>query len=182
MRKYQNDSLPGIPEQIPVLSIPDIKMSNTVDFFEWKKTLKPVVNETPLTFESLGQGQGYVLYAKHFRQPVKGKLQINGLRDYALVYVNGRKVGELNRVLKIYSLDITIPVNGDLEILVENMGRINYGAEIPDNQKGIILPVMINNDEINGNWEMYKIPMEFVPSLKNIHVTEITGRPAFYSG
>lgn len=182
MKKYVNYPIPEIPDQIPVITIPDIHLSKTVDFFEWKKTLNPVVNDTPLTFESLGQGQGYVLYSKRFNQPIQGKLQINGLRDYALVYVNGKKVGELNRIFKSYSLDVNIPFNGILEILVENMGRINYGAQIPNNKKGIISPVLINDIEITGNWEMYKIPMTSVPSMEKLSSAEKAGRPAFYSG
>jgi beta-galactosidase len=182
MKKYVNYPLPEIPEPIPVITIPDIPLFKAVDFFEWKKTIKPVINDTPLSFESLGQGQGYVLYSKRFNQPVQGKLLINGLRDYALVYVNGKKVGELNRVFKVYSLDITIPFNGTLELLVENMGRINYGAEISNNKKGIISPVMINDFEITGNWEMYKMPMESVPLLAKFSNAEKVGRPTFYSG
>jgi len=78
-----------------------------------------------------------------------------------LVYVNGEKVGELNRYYKNYSCDIDIPSNGTLDILVENMGRINYGAEIIHNLKGIISPVKIDGNEIkaigkcfNFRWRM----------------------------
>ena len=60
-----------------------------------KEKMKPVVSDTPQTFEILNQGYGYVLYSKNFTQPIKGKLEIKGLRDYAIVYVNGEKAGEL---------------------------------------------------------------------------------------
>ncbi len=39
---------------------------------------------------------------------------------------------------------LILPLNATLDILVENMGRINYGAEIIHNLKGIISPVMID--------------------------------------
>ncbi|MBQ51056.1 MAG: beta-galactosidase, partial [Leeuwenhoekiella sp.] len=74
-----------------------------------------------------------------------------------------------------------IPFNGSLEILVENMGRINYGAEIVNNFKGIIAPVSINDYEITGGWEMYKAPFAEVPEV--INSTEVkTGRPVVCSG
>jgi len=31
----------------------------------------------------LGQANGYVIYSRHFTQPIEGKLKIPGLRDYA---------------------------------------------------------------------------------------------------
>ena len=34
---------------------------------------------------------------------------VKGIADYALVYVNGEKVGELNRVFDKDSLEINIP-------------------------------------------------------------------------
>lgn len=181
MKKYVTYSVPEVPEKIPVIKLPDIALTETTDFFEWKKKIKPVIGDTPLTFEALGQGHGYVLYSKRFTQPVQGKLKVEGLRDYALVYVNGKKVGELNRVFNTYELDVTIPFNGRLDLLVENMGRINYGAAIADNKKGIISPVSINDFEITGGWEMYKIPMDQQPGLAKAAAKNIEGNPAFYT-
>lgn len=63
-------------------------------------------------------------------------------------------------------MDIEIPFNGNLEILVENMGRINYGSEIVHNNKGIISPVKIDDNFIEGEWEMTKLPMSEVPEFE----------------
>ncbi|MDJ1506027.1 beta-galactosidase [Xanthocytophaga agilis] len=182
MKKYVKYPVPAIPAQISVITIPDIPLSRTVDLADLKKDIKPVSNDSPLTFEALNQGYGYVLYSKRFTQPLSGTLHLNGLRDYALVYVNGKKVGELNRVDKKYDLPVTIPFNGTLEILVENMGRINYGAEIPNNTKGIISPVLINDFEITGNWQMYSLPLISVPDLQRYPPKNTTGKPTFYTG
>jgi beta-galactosidase len=182
LNKYVNYPFPEIPEKIPLITIPEIPFSKAVNFFDWRKNIKPVKGDKPLTFEELGQGHGFVLYSRHFNQPVQGKLQIIGLRDYALVYVNGEKAGELNRYYKNYSLYINIPLNGTLDILVENMGRINYDAEIPNNTKGIISPVILNNKEITGDWDMYKIPLETIPDLENLTDSNKPGLPIFYSG
>ena len=181
MKKYCNNSLPEIPDKIAVIKIRDVTFQKTVNFFDWLETIEPVVNNSPLTFERLGQGYGYVLYRKSFNQSQKGILQISGLRDYALVYINGVKTGELNRYNGTNSMEINIPANGVLDIFVENMGRINYGAEIPYNTKGIISPVLISGNEITGNWEMYKIPMETLPDLKNFADKNVIGLPVFYT-
>ena len=125
---------------------------------------EPVASPTPLTFEQLNQGYGYVLYSTHFNQPLKGRLEIPGLRDYATIYVDGERVGELNRCFNQYAMEIDIPFNATLDILVENMGRINYGEEIVRNTKGIISSVKINGSEIS-DWKMYKLPMDRMPAL-----------------
>lgn len=181
MKKYAKYPIPEIPEKLPVIVLPDIMLTKSVNFFEWKNAITPIANDKPLTFEDLDQGQGYVLYSRNFTQPIQGKLSIAGLRDYALVYVNGKKKGELNRQENKYELEIDVPFNGRLDILVENMGRINYGAEIVHNTKGIISPVLINDFEITGGWKMYKLPFDQMPELTATPATGKINVPALYS-
>lgn len=167
MQQYRATPLPEVPAAMPVIEISNIPLSQSIDALNWIKKSTPVKAEQPLTFEELGQASGYVLYKTRFTQPINGTLKIPGLRDFATIYVNGKKKGELNRVFNQYEMEISIPFNGTLEILVENMGRINYGAEIVHNRKGIISPVMINDYEISGNWEMYKAPFDVMPAVSN---------------
>ncbi|MDX6182644.1 beta-galactosidase [Flavobacterium sp. Fl-77] len=178
MQQFSKTKLAPIPEKIPFVKYPNQAVKASMDILSWIKKEKAVVSDQPLTFEKLGQGNGYVLYRKRFTQPIIGTLKIDGLRDFAVVYVNGVNVGELNRVFNKYELAVSIPFNGILEILVENMGRINYGAEIVHNTKGIISPIFINDYEISGGWEMYKMPMNEVPIIKNEMVK--LGRPVVY--
>ena len=180
MKQYVKYPVPEIPEKIPVITLPAISLNKSFDVFDLKKTLQPVIADTPLSFEALNQGYGYVLYSKRFTQPVQGTLQITGLRDYAVVYVDGKKVTVLNRVNKQYTATVDIPLNGTLDILVENMGRINYGGEIVHNTKGIISPVLINGHEITGGWNMYRLPFNQPPAVTSGHQQD--GRAAVYSG
>lgn len=191
IKKYVNYSLPKVPAAIPVIEIPSIKLDKiaTLDGLN----SKVVENNKPMTFEQLNQGYGYVLYKKHFNQPISGTLKINGLRDYAIIYANDEKVGELNRYFNQDSIDVDIPFNSTLEILVENMGRINYGSEIVHNTKGIISPVVINGMEIEGDWQMYQIPMDETPDFSKMQQSSVysntesaakrlLGAPALYKG
>ena len=182
MKKYVDYEIPAIPEQIPVIEIPTINLTKSVNLFDMVSGMTPAENDTVMSFEDLNQGHGYVLYRRHFNQPIKGELKITGIRDYALVYVNGKKVGELNRVFEKDSMQIDIPFNSTLDILVENMGRINYGAKIIYNSKGLITPVKINGIEMTGNWEMYKLPMSEVPELKDLQPSYTAGQPVIYEG
>jgi len=178
----KNSETPNIPDQIPVITIPNISLTKAIDLEDLKSKIDPVIEDNPQTFEQLNQGHGYVWYSKKFTQPISGKLELNGLRDYAIVYLNGKKVAELNRYYKNYSCQIEVPFNATLDIVVENMGRINYGSQINSNNKGIITPVIINGETITGNWEMYKLPMNTEPDLAIYKNSAKANRPTLYQG
>lgn len=193
IKKYVSYPVPEAPAAYPLIEIPAIQLTKVADVLGLASEMDKVESTTPLTFEQLNQGYGYVLYSRHFNQPTSGKLEIPGLRDYATIYVDGEKVGELNRYYKNYSMDIEIPFNATLEILVENMGRINYGPEIVNNTKGIISPVTINGTEITDNWEMVKLPMSEVPDFAKLkqayvfdntptHTDALKNKPVLYQG
>ncbi|RED23441.1 beta-galactosidase [Flavobacterium cutihirudinis] len=173
---------PEVPAKINVIAIPEIKLTKAVSLESVKNKIKPVNNEKPLTFEELNQGHGYVWYSKKFKQPISGKLELNGLRDYAIVYVNGQKVAELNSYYKNYECTIDVPFNATLDIIVENMGRINYGAKIVNSTKGIISPVIINGETITDDWNMYPLPMDKMPKLADAKSNAKAGQPALYQG
>lgn len=182
MKKELKREIPAIPKQIPLIDIKSINLKKSVNLFDFVAKMKPITNDTLMSFEDLNQGHGYVLYRRHFNQPIQGKLKVKGIRDYAILYVNGKKVGELNRVFKKDSVMIDIPFNSTLDILVENMGRINYGSEITDNLKGLITPVIINGNEILGDWEMFKLPMNEMPRLESFNNSNVSGLPVIYEG
>lgn len=189
--KYVDYELPEVPEANPIIEIKNIKLSKFMNVLDLAKKQEPIFSDRPQTFEKLNQGHGYVLYSKHFNQPISGKLQIPGLRDYAVIYINGKQVGVLNRNTKTYSMDIDIPFNATLDILVENMGRINYGSKITDNNKGIISGVSIDDFELVCDWEMYKLPMDQEPSFAdnsdisndiNKSKISVNAQPIIYEG
>ncbi len=181
-KQYVTYKIPEVPAPFPVINIPSIKLNKAVDIFDFREKINPIESDTPQTFESLGQGSGYVIYSKNFDTREEGTLTISGLRDLAIVYVNGKKIAELNRYYKNYSCKINIPANGTLDILVENMGRINYGAEIIHNLKGIISPVTIDAQEIKGEWKIYKLPMDEEPIIKSFGNVYHKDHPVIYSG
>lgn len=161
-------NVPEAPAHIPVIEIPSIKLDKVADVLGWAGRMNPVSGNQPLTFEQMNQGYGYVLYTRRFNQPISGTLSIPGLRDYAVIYIDSEKVGELNRNTQTYDMEINVPFNATLQILVENMGRINYGSEIVHNTKGIISPITIAGQEISGNWEMFQLPMSEVPDFSKL--------------
>ena len=189
--RYVDYKLPEVPAALPVIEIPEIKLASVAPVLELADNVQGTVSAEPLTFEQMGQGNGYMLYTKHFTQPISGTLSVPGLRDYAVVYVNGEKVGVLNRNTKTYEMEIDVPFNSTLQILVENMGRINYGSEITRNGKGIIQPVTIAGRAISGQWIMNPLPMSVAPAagkdglgkgVPAADASKLKGMPVVYEG
>ena len=182
MKQYVKYPVPEVPAQNPVIAIPSIKLTNTVNLFDIIESEEPVENDTLMTFEDMNQGYGYMLYRRHFNQPISGMMKVPGIADYGIVYVNGEKVGELNRLTGQDSIEVNIPFNATLDILVENFGRINYGARINDNLKGITKPITISDNEITGNWQMYGLPMDKMPVMPKVRSPYAQGMPTLYFG
>lgn len=189
LAKYSKEKLPEVPKPIDVIEIKNITLTSVYNVFDYAETQEKVSGDQPKTFEQLNQGHGYVLYRRHFNQPISGTLDLNGLRDYATVYIDGEKIGELNRYYKNYTMQIDIPFNSTLEILVENWGRINYGSQINENTKGIISPLKINGNDISGDWEMIKLPFNdnFASSMKSkavssASINQLKNVPTIYKG
>lgn len=182
IKKYVKYDVPSVPERLPVISVPSIKLANTVGLFDMLESAEPVESDTLLTFEDMNQGYGYMLYRRHFNQPISGMMRVPGIADFATVYVNGEKVGELNRMTGKDSMQIKVPFNATLDILVENMGRINFGTRINANRKGIIQPITINGHKITGDWQTYGVPMDVMPVMPKMRSPYVKGQPTLYFG
>ena len=73
-----------------------------------------------------------------------------------------------------------IPKEGaTLDVLVENMGRINYGPEMPD-RKGITKGIRFDYQYLY-NWDIYTIELDNIDDIDFKQGIEEEG-PAFYSG
>ncbi|MGZ3937630.1 MAG: beta-galactosidase, partial [Flavisolibacter sp.] len=155
--------LPEVPAPKPSISVPAIKFTSTTCLFDILPSARS--NVSPLTFEDLQQDYGFVLYRTTFKGGSKGLLKIKDLRDYGIVFVNGARVGILDRRLKQDSLAIQLPKGKvTLDILVENLGRINYGPYLLQNKKGIDGSVYFDSKELQG-WQMFSLPCNNVDAF-----------------
>jgi beta-galactosidase len=156
-------TLPPVPAAKPVIAIPNISLTQSIAL---KAMLpKAVSNASPLTFEDLNQDYGFVWYRTTMQGGKAGLLKIKDVRDYAIVMVNGKHAGTLDRRLNQDSLQLTLPAGQvTLDILVENMGRINFGKYLLQNKKGITEKVLFAGEEVK-NWQMYGLPFSTVKGL-----------------
>jgi beta-galactosidase len=156
--------LPEIPNAKPSIATSQVVFTNQTDVFNLLPAA--VSNLTPLSFEDLNQAYGYVLYRTTVNGGSKQLLKIKDLRDYGIVFINGKRAGILDRRLYQDSLLVDLPKGKvRLDILVENLGRINYGPYLLKNKKGITEKVLLNGKEIKG-WQMFKLPFNNINVLK----------------
>ncbi len=165
--------IPEVPERLPVISVPQFRLSESYNLTS--SLPKPVKSATILSMEDVNQGYGYILYRTKIAKPVKALLKISELRDFGIIMINGNTVGILDRRLGQDSLEIEVKKpNSTLDILVENMGRINYGRKLTDNRKGITSKVMLGKTELT-NWEIFSLPMNKVPVFPKAENKKLTG-------
>jgi beta-galactosidase len=72
--------------------------------------------------------------------------------------------------------------NSRLDILVEPMGRINFGPEMAD-KKGLIAPVKLGGQILTG-WEIFNLPLDdkMLAGLKYSNSPLASNTPAFWRG
>ncbi len=154
--------LPEVPPTTPIITIPAMELTWVAGLFN--ELPKPIHSPNVLSMEDVDQAYGYILYRTHVKGPQHGKLLLDQLRDYAWIYINGRKVAELDRRDGQSRTQIDVP-KGDavLDILVENGGRINYGGELVNNRKGITERVSLAGIDLK-DWEIFPLPLASVSS------------------
>jgi len=156
--------LPDVPAAKPVITIPAVKLTQSVSLLNTLPAVKE--NLSPLTFEDLHQDYGFVLYRTVLNESKSGQLKLKELRDYAVIMINGKKVGTLDRRLNKDSLYLKLPAGKvTLDILVENLGRINFGKYLLQNKKGITQQVILNGTELQ-HWKMYSLPFHDLSTVK----------------
>ncbi|WP_018352259.1 glycoside hydrolase family 35 protein [Longispora albida] len=121
----------GLPEALPdVEPLPPVLEPRAVTLGEavsWRAALGPAVSSpVPLSFEDLGVVHGLVCYRAELPGPRQGyPLTVDGLADRAHVFVNEKYEVTFERD-GLNSID-DVPGPAVVELLVESLGRVNYG-------------------------------------------------------
>ena len=143
-------SLPAVPKApMPIITVPKFELK------EFQPLLMGGAGEGEsriMTFEEVDMGWGMMMYSTALPEiPVKSLLTAE-VHDFAQVFIDGKYIGKIDRVKNEKSL-LLPPVrkSAQIDILVEGMGRINFGRAIKD-YKGIVgqvtLSAEIDNNEV----------------------------------
>lgn len=179
--------------------IDKIKLEKSADLLENVTNISHKICKAgfPHTFEDMGQAYGFMLYSTwvNYTDDKVRSITIDGLRDRALIYADGKYIGGYMRDRKNEPVKFTVPKEGiKIDILVENMGRVNYGNRLPDEYKGISGFVKLDVFEEDGSlnpwdysrksgWTNVSLPIKS-EDLEKIDWSKTAKdqRPAFFSG
>jgi len=171
-----HQSPPSIPADPPAQAFPVSPRMETASL--WSNLPQPIESEPLLTMEDLDQSYGYVLYRTALGKGDGGELVLDGLHDYAKVYIDQKLLGVLDR--RLGTSRLTLPVvdrPATLDILVENSGRLNYTKGIRAERKGLTGSVTLGAKEVK-HWRIYSLPMSDLSKLQ-FHAQPCEG-PCFY--
>ena len=177
MEKYSDKKLPNVPKApMPIITVPKFELKTFSELLiaigkEEKGTLK--------TFEDMDMGWGMILYTTTLPEiPVQSVLTAE-IHDFGQVFINGDYIGKIDRVKNEKSITLPPVKKGQkLNILVEGMGRINFGRAIKD-YKGIIgdvtLTADVDNNEVTWKpqlWWHLAIDDSYETAVKTIKMVE----------
>ena len=164
LAEYSDKKLPSIPKAYPVISIPKVEFTEVAPLFD--NLPEPKTSMDIQTMEAFDQGWGSILYRTQAPAvPTQSILTVTDGHDYVQVFINGKLIGSMDRRNHEKTLLLPAMKAGDqLDILVEAMGRINFGRAIKD-FKGITEKVelsyaMENGSQVNinlKNWHVYNL-------------------------
>ena len=154
MAKYNDGKkLPAVPKApMPIITIPKFELKTFAELLlapgkEDRGALK--------TFEEMDMGWGMMLYSTTLPDIPTQSVLTAEMHDFAQVFINGEYIGKVDRVKNEKSLTLPPVKKGQkLLILVEGMGRINFGRAIKD-FKGIVGDVTISA-EVDNNEVTWK--------------------------
>ncbi len=153
------EKLPDIPEEIPSMSVPEIKLQRWTTLWDSVRS-KSKYEKEPVFFESLGQNQGMMIYRTEIAAGGKRQLTFANLHDYGQVFIDGKFIGTLDRRLGQRQIDLPeCTKEAVLEILVEAMGHINFTGAMESDRKGIYGEVKLGSEALR-NWVMYPLRLD----------------------
>lgn len=169
MEKYSDKRLPSVPKPAAeLISIPRFSLNEYAPLVFGTDSM--CVARSPLTFEELDMGWGTVIYSTSLPEiNTPSTLAMKDAHDYAMVYVDGRYIGRTDRVRNETTVSLPPVSRGSrLDIVVEGMGRINFGRAIKD-FKGLTgeVTLMANVDGDDVTWKLNDWTMRTLPDSYN---------------
>ena len=189
VQKMMETYYPEYPQMKPLtkesFELRDIALSEKVSLFETLADLaQPVESLYPVKMEDLGQSYGYLLYRTEASWDAdEEKIRVIDGRDRMQLFVDG-KLTETQYQAEI-GQDIFVAgekkATHRIDILMENMGRVNYGHKfLADTQRKGIRTGVCKDLHFLLNWQQYPLSFE---NTENIDFSKgwQPEQPAFYA-
>ena len=147
MQKYSDQKLPAVPKPVaPIITVPKFELT---EFAPLLQADGKEASGAIRTFEEMDMGWGTMIYTTKLPEIKAKSILTADFHDFAQVFINGKYIGKIDRVKNEKSLTLP-PVSKDAKftIIVEGMGRINFGRAIKD-FKGIVSDLTITSEYDN---------------------------------
>lgn len=194
MTKYNDGKkMPAIPNApMRIVTVPKFQLS---EFAPITLGVDSVAKSGVKTFEEMDMGWGSMLYRCVLPEiPSASTLSAN-IHDFGQVFLNGKYIGKVDRVKNEKTVTLPAVKKGDeLMILVEGMGRINFGRAIKD-FKGIVGDVTITTEDGDNEytikpktWTNSTIPDDYQTAVNALNLakkgksTVAVGKAGYYRG
>ena len=178
MEKYNDGKkMPAVPKApMSIITVPKFELTEFAPFIA--AVTKPV-NGTPKTFEEMDMGWGTMMYSTRLPEITSQSVLTGEFHDFAQVFIDKKYIGKIDRVKNEKSLTIPAVKKGaELIIIVEGMGRINFGRAIKD-FKGIVGNVTLTTETDNmemvltpKNWMNVAIPDDYETAAKALDMVK----------
>ena len=178
MEKYNDGKkMPNVPKApMPIITVPKFELT---EFAPFLSAITEPVKGALKTFEEMDMGWGTMMYSTKLPE-IKGQSVLTGeFHDFAQVFIDQKYIGKIDRVKNEKSLSIPAVKKGaELIIIVEGMGRINFGRAIKD-FKGIVGNVTLTTeaDDVEmiltpKNWTNVAIPDDYETAKKALDMVK----------
>ena len=178
MEKYNDGKkMPAVPKApMPIITVPKFELK---EFAPFMAAMTKPVNGAPKTFEEMDMGWGTMMYSTRLPEITSQSVLTGEFHDFAQVFIDKKYIGKIDRVKNEKSLTIPAVKKGaELIIIVEGMGRINFGRAIKD-FKGIVGNVTLTTekDDIEmvltpKNWMNVAIPDDYETTVKALDMVK----------
>ncbi|UOQ44209.1 beta-galactosidase [Halobacillus salinarum] len=140
-----------------------VSMQESVSLFDALHQISSRIEHlAPLAMEDINQSYGYTLYRTEINRHGELTMGIDAIQDRGYLYINGQFQKTVYKNDEEKEMTLYFPEESNtLEVLVENMGRANYGEHLAD-KKGLVYNPWLG-EQYFFNWEMYAIELNTLP-------------------
>lgn len=172
LERMHPGSTAELPPPIPKRAYGELPCLGRTDFFEnvfSSRLGPPLILDELESLERLGQSTGFILYYTCLTRYAAGqKLQIPLARDRVQIYLNGEYLctcsGE--ELEQGFTLPKALKPEDRLWLLVENLGRVNFGPKLTRQRKGLEGPVYLDGVHLHYEWGSYHLPLTDLSRLQ----------------
>lgn len=151
------ETIPEPPAKNPLIRIAPVEVNEFAPLFA--NLPAPRADEQPHNFEHYDQDFGCIVYRTKLSAGPAATLEAKAIHDIGQVFLNGQRIGFTDRRSRTFKVAVPArKAEATLDILVEAMGRVNFGPEVHD-RKGIHSPVTLAGAELKG-WQIFNLPFD----------------------